>query len=139
MFVLDTSILSAMMKLESEPEVAKWMEGQDEALLFTTTISYAEILAGLAVMANGRRRRALEDAAGVMFEEFDVRVLPFDHNAAANYAELFAVRKRAGRPAATFDLMIGAITHCHDAGVVTRDIGGFEECGLRLINPWGAA
>ena len=136
MFVLDTNILSAMMKLGPEPEVAAWMAGQDEALLFTTTISFAVIFAGLAVMADGRRRRALEDAARVMFDEFDGRVLPFDLAAASAYAELFAARRRAGRPTATLDLMIAAIARCHDACVVTRDIGGFEECGLTLINPW---
>ena len=139
MFVLDTNVLSAMMTLKPEPEVAKWMAGQDEALLFTTTISYAEVFAGLTVMANGRRRRALEDAARVMFEEFDGRVLPFDIDAASAYAELFATRRRAGRPAATLDLMIAAIARCHDAGVVTRDTQGFERCGLTLINPWEPA
>ena len=136
MFVLDTNILSEMMKLEPEPEVAAWMEGQDEALLFTTVISYAEIFAGLAIMADGRRRRALEAAARVMFEEFVGRVLPFDDAAAAAYAELFAARRSAGRPTATMDLMIAAIARCRDAGVVTRDVGGFEECGLTLIDPW---
>ena len=84
-------------------------------------------------MADGRRRRALEDAARVMFDEFDGRVLPFDLAAASAYAELFAARRRAGRPTATLDLMIAAIARCHDACVVTRDIGGFEECGLTLI------
>jgi predicted nucleic acid-binding protein len=135
-FVLDTNILSAMMKLRPEPEVASWMAGQDEALLFTTTISCAEILAGLAVLADGRRRRTLEEAARAMFEEFDGRVLPFEIDAASAYAELFAARRRAGRPAATLDLMIASIARCHDAQVVTRDVGGFEECGLTVINPW---
>jgi hypothetical protein len=139
MFVLDTNILSAMMKPGPEPEVAAWIAGQDEALLFTTTISYAEIFAGLAVMADGRRRRALEVTARMMFEEFDTRVLVFDSDAASAYAELFAARRRAGRPTATLDLMIASIARCRDACVVTRDTGGFEACGLTLINPWGTA
>jgi predicted nucleic acid-binding protein len=74
-FVLDTNILSAIMKLGPEPEVAAWMAVKDESLLFTTAISCAEILAGLAVMADGRRRRALEEDARVMFEECGLTVI----------------------------------------------------------------
>jgi predicted nucleic acid-binding protein len=65
--------------------------------------------------------------------------LAFDSDAASAYAELFAAGRRAGGPAATLDLIIGAIARCHDPGVVTRNAGGFEEYGLTLINPWGTA
>lgn len=65
----------------------------------------------------------------VMFGEFDGRLLPFDSDAASAYADLFAARRRAGRPTATLDRMIAAIARCRDAGVVTRDSDGFEECG----------
>jgi predicted nucleic acid-binding protein len=138
MFILDTNILSAMMHLAPVAEVATWMAGQDEELLFTTAVSQAEIFSGLAVMADGQRRRRLEETARSMFEEFEGRVLPFDTDAAGAYAELFALRRRAGRPAATFDLMIASIARARDAAMVTRDVGGFEGCGLTVINPWGA-
>jgi predicted nucleic acid-binding protein len=65
-------------------------------------------------------------------------VLPFDTAAAVAYAGLFAARERAGMPAATLDLMIGAIALTNGASVVTRDTGGFEGCGLTVINPWEA-
>ena len=136
-FVLDTNILSAMMSARPEPVVAKWISGQDEERLFTTVISHAEIFAGLAIMADGRCRLALENAAAGMFaEDFAGRVLSFDVEAAAAYAEIFAVRRRAGRPTATLDLMIASIARCQGAAVVTRDTSGFEGCGLTLINPW---
>ena len=136
MFILDTNILSEMMRLSRVPEVAAWMEGQDEGLLFATAISHAEIFSGLAVMADGRRRRDLEKTAHAMFEEFEGRVLPFDTDAATAYAELYAMRRQAGRPAAPLDLMIASIARSHGASMVTRDVGGFEGCGLALINPW---
>jgi len=137
MFVLDTNILSAMMRLQLEPQVKRWIAAHPADLLFTTSLSQAEILSGLAIMAEGRRRFDLEAAARAMFlEEFDGRVLPFDTKAATVYADIFAARRRAGRPAATLDLMIAAVALSRDASVVTRDTGGFEGCGITLINPW---
>jgi hypothetical protein len=137
MFVLDTNILLAMMRLQLEPQVATWIAAQPPDLLFTTSLSQAEILSGLAIMAEGRRRGDLEAAARVMFlEDFDGRVLPFDTKAATAYADIFAARRRTGRPAATLDLMIASIARSHGASVVTRDTGGFEGCGIALINPW---
>jgi len=105
MFVLDTNILSAIMSARPSLEVAVWIAGQPEDALFTTTICQAEILAGLAVMPEGRRRVALETAAQAIFAD---------------------------------DLMIAAVARANGAGVVTRDIGGFEDCGIPLVDPWQA-
>src|SRR5580693_2544834 len=139
MFVLDTNILSAMMSARPSPEVAEWIAGQPEDALFTTTICQAEILAGLAVMPEGRRV-ALETAAQAIFaDDFNGRVLPFDAAAATAYADIFAARRRAGRPTAPLDLMIAALARANGAGVVTRDIGGFEDCGVPLVDPWQAS
>ncbi|WP_275112990.1 PIN domain-containing protein [Rhodopila globiformis] len=139
MFILDTYILSAMMRLDRVPEVAAWMEAQDERRLFTATISQAEFFAGLAVMADGRRRRDLEKTAREMFDEFEERLLPFDQGAAMAYAALFAFRRQAGRPAAPHDLMIAAIARATGAYMVTRDVEGFAGCGVTVINPWAPA
>ena len=125
-----------MMRPEREPRVAAWIAAQAPDLLFTTALSQAEILSGLAIMADGRRRRDLEAAARAVFVEgFEGRVLPFDGRAAVAYAGLFAARRQSGRPIATIDLMIASVAR---AGVVTRDARGFEGCGLTLINPWEA-
>jgi toxin FitB len=136
-FILDTNILSAMMRLQVEPEVAVWLAAQPaEQLLFTASLSQAEILSGLAIMQDGRRRRDLEAAArDVFLEDFDGRVLPFDMKAAAACADIFASRRRAGRPATTIDLMIAAVARSHGASMVTRDTGGFEGCGIALKMP----
>jgi toxin FitB len=137
MFVLDTIILSAMMRLQLEPRVAAWIAAQRADLLFTTSLSQAEILSGLAIMVEGRRRLDLQAAARLMFlEDFDGRVLPFDTEAAVAYASICASRRRVGRPAATLDLMIASVAQSRGASVVTRDTSGFEGCGLTLVNPW---
>src|SRR4051794_6196137 len=86
MFILDTTVLSAIISIRPVPEVAAWIAGQPDELLFTATICQAKILSGIAILPNGRRRRDLETAARAMFaDDFDGRVLTFDMEAAAAY------------------------------------------------------
>jgi toxin FitB len=100
----------------------------------------AEILAGIAVLPQGRRRDTLETAARTMFaNDFAERVLPFDREAAVAYGDLFAARRRVGRPGSSADLMIASIARAKAASVVTRDVGDFEHCGLTVIDPWTAS
>jgi toxin FitB len=138
MFVLDTNVLSAMMTAEPVPEVADWMSGRPADLLFTAAVCQAEILAGIAILPQGRRRKDLEAAARAMFaEDFESRVLPFDMEAAVAYADIFAARKtRVGRPTATIDLVIASISRSRGATLVTRNVADFEDCGVRIVNPW---
>jgi toxin FitB len=140
MFVLDTNVLSAVMGGQPVPEVAAWVAAQPEEQLFTTTICQAEILAGIEILSEGRRRHMLEVAAKAIFTDvFDNRILPFDQESAGCYAAIFATRKRTGKATSATDLMIAAIARAAGATMVTRDISGFEGCGLTIINPWNAA
>jgi predicted nucleic acid-binding protein len=140
MFILDTNVLSNAMAAHPAPAVAAWIAGQPLELLFTASICQAEILSGIAILPQGRRRASLEAAANALFrDDFAGRVLPFDGEAAVAYADVFSARRRAGRPAATADLMIAAIARTKGASVVTRDIGDFEDCGLTVIDPWTAS
>ena len=137
--VLDTNVLSELMRLAPERQVRAWLDAQDERSLFTTTVSQAEILAGIALLADGRRRRNLEAAAAAVFlEDLGGRVLPFDGSAAAQYALIFAERRQAGRAIGMADAMIAAIVRAHGADLVTRNTRDFEGCGLRLVDPWHA-
>ncbi|MCI0468404.1 MAG: PIN domain-containing protein [Beijerinckiaceae bacterium] len=117
MFPLDTNALSAMMAAKPPPEAVTFISAQPVELLFTASICQAEILSGIAIMTEGRRRLDLEAAARAMFlEDFEGRVLPFDQEAAIAYAAaIFAACRRRGRPAATIDLMIAAIASCRNA------------------------
>jgi toxin FitB len=95
-----------------------------------------EILSGLAVLDEGRRRSELEVAARAMLlDDFEGRVLPFDTVAAESYADMYARRRRAGRPVATADLMIAAIARVHGASVVTRNVADFDTCGVPIVEP----
>ena len=139
MFLLDTNVLCALMMMQPPPEIAAWVCGQSANLLFTASVCQAEVLAGLAIIPEGRHRAELEAAAQAMFaEDFEGRVLPFDTFAARDYAEMYAARRTAGRPAAALDLMIAAIARVNGAGVVTRNVADFANCGVSIINPWAA-
>ena len=137
MLVLDTNMLLAMMSPTPVRKVADWMVSQPSEALFTAAVCQAEILSGLAILPPGHRRDGLERAARAMFaDDFQGRVLPFDTAAAAAYAEVFAARRKAGRPAGTVDLMVAAIARVHGGRVVTRNVANFEGVGLTIINPW---
>jgi len=139
MFLIDTNVVSNMMLARPAAEVARWISAQPAELMFTATVCQAEILAGIAILPESRRRRDLEDAAAAMFaEDFADRVLTFDADAAVAYAAIFAARRRMGRPAAIIDLMIAAIAQSQGASVVTRNVSDFEGCGIAVVNPWEA-
>ena len=139
MLILDTNILSAMMSANPAREAAAWIIEQPSEELFTAAVCQAEILAGIAVLPEGRRPAALEDAARAMFaDDFEGRVLPFDTEAAAAYADIFALRRKTGHPVATIDLMIAAIARVQGASVVTRNVADFEGVGVAVVNPWDA-
>lgn len=136
--VLDTNVISELMRPEPHPAVLAWVAAQPRATLYTTGINQAEILFGIAMLSEGRRRAALAAAAEAMFaEDLAGRILPFNGAAAAHYAGIVVVRRRAGNPIEAFDALIAATALAADADLATRDIGGFEGCGLTLVNPWG--
>ncbi len=140
MFVLDTNILSVMMRSAPVPKVVAWIAPVSDAQLYSTTVCQAEVLAGIEILPDGRRRAALEKAARAMFaDDFDGRVLPFDGEAAMACAGIFAARKLAGRSTAPHDLVIAAIARAQGAHMVTRNVADFEGCGLTVINPWEAS
>jgi toxin FitB len=136
MIVPDTNVLSETLRSNPVEQVRRWMRAQSATSLYTTTISEAEIFFGLALMAAGRRRTALERAVVAMFEEdFADRILPFDSAAARVFAEIAAAR-RLGRPIAGFDAQIAAIAYSRGATVATRNVADFADCGITVISPW---
>jgi toxin FitB len=137
MFLLDTNVLSALISTAPPPAVARWVASQPAELLFTAALCQAEILAGLAMMPAGRRRRALEQATQLMFEhDFAGRVLGFDASAASAYARIVASRRRAGRPGAAMDMLIAATALANGTAVVTRNVADFVGSGVSVVNPW---
>lgn len=137
MIVLDTNVLSELMRLQPSAAVFAWVAGQPRASLYTTSVSKAEILYGIAALPEGQRRMALAAAAAAMFaEDFAGRVLSFDAEAAVDYAEIVASRRREGRPIEGFDAQIAATARVAGAKLATGDVADFAGCGVTLVNPW---
>jgi toxin FitB len=137
MIVLDTNVLSEVLRRAPEPRVVEWLREQPRASVFTTTITRGEILFGIRLMPAGTRRDGLWDAATKIFDiDLDGQVLAFDSAAADDFAEISAARRAAGRPIAQFDAQIAGITRSRGAQLATRNIGDFEGCGFQVINPW---
>jgi predicted nucleic acid-binding protein len=137
MTILDTNVLSEIMKPKPATTVIDWMAAQPAANLYTTSITQAEILHGLMLLPPGRRRSALEAAATSMFaEDFGGRILGFGSDAAPTYAQIASDRRRAGRPISHFDAQIAAIARLMGAAIATRNTADFDGCGVTIVDPW---
>lgn len=137
MIVLDTNVLSELMRANPDETVRSWVAAATPEGLFTTAVTRAEILFGLALLPVGRRRSDLSAAANRMFSVvFSDRVLPFDSAAAEEYAFIASGTQKSGRMVQQFDVQIAAIVRAHRAGLATRNIKDFVDTGIQLINPW---
>jgi predicted nucleic acid-binding protein len=137
LIILDTNVISELMRSRPEPAVFAWVAAQPRDTLYTTHINQAEVFYGISAMPAGRRSEALAAAAEALFaEDFAHRVLPFAGAASRRYGEIVVARRATGRPIENFDALIAAIAFVAGASVATRDTSGFADCGLTLINPW---
>lgn len=140
MIVLDTSVISEIMKPPSlrSATVFGWLRSYPTAEVFTTAITFAEVLAGIAILPQGKRRIDLQKAADKIFSTvFLQRILPFDEAAAPAYADLITIRRRRAVTFDALDIQIAAITKSRGMTVATRNVIDFEGCGIDIINPWG--
>lgn len=138
MIILDTNVVSEMMRSGGSIEVSRWYSAQSYDELHLTSISVAEILYGIEILPHGKRRDALFDGADLMFNKvFDTRILAFTTESARAFSGLAAKSRRHGRPMAEFDAQIAAIALVHGATLATRNVADFEGCGVRVVNPWG--
>jgi predicted nucleic acid-binding protein len=137
MVVLDTNVVSELMKAQPWPEVKTWLAAQPRPTVFISAITEAELRLGVALLPDGRRRGALAaDMEALIVEDFAERVLPFDSLAAKAFAAIVADRRRSGRPIAIPDAQIAAVARSRRASVATRNVGDFEGCGVDVVNPW---
>lgn len=140
MILLDTNVLSELMRVAPEPRVLAWLDQLPATDFWVSAITVAEIRLGIALLPDGRRRATLTSLAEQMFQEdFAGRCLSFDQEAARLYAEVVASCTRLGRPISVEDAQIAAIALANRLTLATRNTRDFEEVsGLALFDPWRA-
>ena len=137
MIVLDTNVVSELLRPAPVVQVEAWLAAQEGAMVYFTAVGEAELRHGVALLPAGKRRTALFKAIeGILEEDFHDRILSFDRASARAYAAIAAERRAVGRPISQFDCQIAAIARANEAAVATRNTGDFEGCGVVLINPW---
>jgi hypothetical protein len=137
MIVLDTNVISALMRKEPERAVVKWLDAQPATSVWITAITIMEIKFGLQTMPKGRRQDGLIRSFEVMLKSMiEGRIASFDAEAGTHAAELMAQRKRKSRPAEVRDTMIAGIVLANRATLATRNTQHFEDLPLTAINPW---
>ncbi|MBK6648303.1 MAG: type II toxin-antitoxin system VapC family toxin [Betaproteobacteria bacterium] len=137
MMVLDTNVVSELMRAAPESAVLNWLDAQPSSELWLTAVVAAELMFGVARLPEGGRKQQLaHNVAAMLEQDFAGQVLAYDLAAASIYAELVAQRERTGRPIAMADAQIAAICLAHGASLVTRNEKDFDGLGLMVINPW---
>lgn len=138
MIVVDTNVVSELMKAAPSPRVETWTRGRDARELTLTAITVAEILYGIERLPRGKRKTTIRRAAADVFGRFANDILAFDAAAATFYAEIVDRRERLGAPISGYDAQIAAVCRVHRASLATRNVKDFSDTGVELINPWSA-
>jgi predicted nucleic acid-binding protein len=138
MILVDTNVISELMKAAPNPAAAAYMDGLPPDSVFTAAVCEAEIRYGLARMPRGRKRDELITRVDMFFETcFQDQVLRFDRACAALYGEIRHAREAAGRPIMIEDAMIAATARAYGVqAIATRNTKDFVDCGMTLIDPW---
>jgi toxin FitB len=138
MIILDTNVLSALMRATPERRVIAWLDQQPRTSVWTTSITILEVRFGLQVIAAGKKRSLLAQAFAEVLDKIGQRVASFDALAAQHAGDLMASRQRRGRPVDLRDTMIAGIALAHHATLATRNTVHFEDASIPVVNPWTA-
>jgi len=137
MTLLDTNVISELMRLRPDPAVSTWARALPRKELWTASVVIAELLSGVELMSTGRKQRALREAVeGMIAEDFRGQILRFDVPSARRYGQILSSRKLKGRPIREMDALIAATALANGATLATRNTSDFEDCGIELVNPW---
>ena len=137
MILLDTNVISELMRQTPDPSVMTWIDGQPQECLYSSAVTRAEIELGIALLPEGRRKQGLQLAATRMFAEFRGRCLAFDESAASQYALVVSRAMRAGRGISVEDAQIAAMALAGGFALATRNVRDFAQIdGLGVVDPW---
>lgn len=140
MIILDTNVISALMRHPADKEVITWLDRQPRSSIWTTSITLLELYYGLQIMALGRKRSTLmQRLETLVIETLDRRIAGFEISAAEHAADLMAARKKVGRPVELRDTMIAGIALASNAALATRNKTHFDDLPISVIDPWTVA
>jgi toxin FitB len=136
-FLLDTSVISELVKAAPDDRVIEWLKRNDEASLYLSVLTIGEIEKGIAKLPESSRREKLETwVRRDLADRFRERLLAIDATVAATWGRLAGEAEARGEPLPVIDGLIAATSLAHDLTVATRNVGDFERCGARCFNPW---
>ena len=138
MIILDTNLVSEPLKPKPDAAVLAWLDRQAPETLYLTTITLAELQAGIAILPAGKRRTALQETMTELVSQFEGRVLSFDQDSVHAFGQVFADTQAAGNPIHFGDCAIAAITIRRGFVLATRNVRDYRGAGIELINPWNA-
>lgn len=139
MIILDTNVLSALMRQSADQEVIEWLDKQPRSSIWTTSVTILEIRFGLQILPLGKRRSVLiQTFEKVLIDKIENRVAPFDTAAAQQSGDLIAMRHRKGQPGELRDTMIAGIVLASRATLATRNTSHFQDLSVPVINPWAS-
>jgi predicted nucleic acid-binding protein len=137
--VLDTNVLSALMRAEPDPAVVRWLDLQPAKSLWTTAVTLFEVRYGILALPAGKRRKALQDGFEALLRlDLEGRVLDFDSGASTAAAEIAARNRAAGRTVDIRDVQIAGIVASRRGALATRNARHFEATGIAIVDPWAA-
>jgi predicted nucleic acid-binding protein len=136
--ILDTNVLSALMRNVPDPGVVLWMDRQPTSSLWTSSVTILEIRTGLQVMPTGKKKISLSEDFERLLDRIEHRVAVFDAEAARLAADLTGLRQKKGRVVELRDTMIAGIVLAHRAALATRNVGHFDDISATVVNPWNA-
>jgi toxin FitB len=139
MIILDTNVISALMRRAADEKVVAWLDTQPRASIWTSAVTLMEISFGLQIMPLGRRRSLLMSAfEKMLISQIGERIATFDAEAARRASELMAVRYKDGRQVELRDAMIAGIALARHAALATRNTAHFQDVEISVINPWAS-
>ena len=137
-FLLDTAVVSELVRKGPSAAVLAWIDGQDEASLYLSVLTIGELEKGIARLpASARRNRLQSWVRRDLAERFGGRLLPIDTRTATRWGAVAGESEKRGRPLPVIDCLIAATALVHGLTVATRNVGDFERCGVTCFNPWG--
>jgi predicted nucleic acid-binding protein len=135
--VLDTNVVSELMRTAPELEAVRWVDAFDPTDVFITAVTAAELVYGVARLPEGRRKERLSvTVSALVADDFADQVLPFDGLAAVHYADIVVFRQRLGRPISMAAAQTAAICRHWSAGMATRNVSDFTDTGIHVVDPW---